>query len=276
MTLVGVLHKPTSSPAQGVIIVVGGPQYRVGSHRQFVHLARHLAARGIAVLRFDCCGMGDSDGEFPGFERIEPDIASAVDAMVHHLPSVAEIALWGLCDATLAISTYAHRDPRVVGVALANPWVRTEASQARTQLKHYYVRRLKEPDFFRKILRGEFHPFSSALELLGNVRRAGHLWPRRRALDASTSISPLAERMAEGLTHFTGKLLFIVSGQDLTAREFEDACGDSDLWRKILAGERVTYQRLESADHTFSQRAWCDEVARRTEAWVRSLTIKQG
>ena len=30
----------------GVLIVVGGPQYRAGSHRQFTRLARSLAASG--------------------------------------------------------------------------------------------------------------------------------------------------------------------------------------------------------------------------------------
>ena len=42
--LVGVVHPVASPVARGVLVVVGGPQYRVGSHRQFVLLARRLAA----------------------------------------------------------------------------------------------------------------------------------------------------------------------------------------------------------------------------------------
>src|SRR5215471_15952260 len=76
MDLIGLLHMPDPSPSLGVVIVVGGPQYRAGSHRQFVLLARDLASNGAAVLRFDCRGMGDSGGNFPGFERIGPDIAA--------------------------------------------------------------------------------------------------------------------------------------------------------------------------------------------------------
>ena len=62
-TLVGIVSVPTARVAStGVLVVVGGPQYRVGSHRQFVLLARALARRGIAAMRFDCAAMGDSAG----------------------------------------------------------------------------------------------------------------------------------------------------------------------------------------------------------------------
>jgi pimeloyl-ACP methyl ester carboxylesterase len=65
-TLLGILHAPaivrSGTTGTGVVIVVGGPQYRGGSHRQFVQLARRLAHEGHAVLRFDVRGMGDSSG----------------------------------------------------------------------------------------------------------------------------------------------------------------------------------------------------------------------
>src|SRR5262249_52771049 len=98
-SLVAIYHQATGAPRRGVVIVVGGPQYRVGSHRQFVLLARALAESGIPVLRFDYRGMGDSEGEFTGFEAIDLDIAAAIDAFVARCPSLREIVLWGLCDA---------------------------------------------------------------------------------------------------------------------------------------------------------------------------------
>ena len=83
--LIGVLHRPQTpgNLTRGVVVVVGGPQYRIGSHRQFVLLARSLAARGTPVLRFDLAGMGDSGGEFAGFERSAADIRAAIDALQH-------------------------------------------------------------------------------------------------------------------------------------------------------------------------------------------------
>ena len=44
--------------SRGMLIVVGGPQYRAGSHRQFTLLARDVAATGVPTMRFDYRGMG--------------------------------------------------------------------------------------------------------------------------------------------------------------------------------------------------------------------------
>jgi len=81
-SLVGVLAtpEPASQADVAVLIVVGGPQVRAGSHRQFTLLARHLAAAGYAALRFDVRGMGDSTGDLKSFEHITPDIGAAIDA----------------------------------------------------------------------------------------------------------------------------------------------------------------------------------------------------
>ncbi|MCK7493609.1 MAG: hydrolase 1, exosortase A system-associated [Comamonadaceae bacterium] len=142
----GAAGAPASAGATGVVVVVGGPQVRAGGHRQFVHLARTLAAAGHPVLRFDVRGMGDSSGALRGFEQITPDIGAAVDALLQRAPGVRRVVLWGLCDGASAALLYLHerRDPRVRGVCLLNPWVRSEASLARTHVKHYYTRRLRE------------------------------------------------------------------------------------------------------------------------------------
>ena len=60
--LVGIVARPDTSSDCGVLVVVGGPQYRAGSHRQFLLLSRRLATEGYPTLRFDYRGMGDSGG----------------------------------------------------------------------------------------------------------------------------------------------------------------------------------------------------------------------
>ena len=44
--LVGVISRPEQPGTLGLVMVVGGAQYRAGSHRQFVHLARAVAGTG--------------------------------------------------------------------------------------------------------------------------------------------------------------------------------------------------------------------------------------
>src|SRR5690349_14351227 len=82
--LVGILSGAEQPATRGVLILVGGPQYRAGSHRQFTLLARHLAEHGVPSLRFDYRGMGDSGGEVRSFEDVSPDIRCAIDRLFGH------------------------------------------------------------------------------------------------------------------------------------------------------------------------------------------------
>lgn len=260
-TLVGVLHRPERPARVGVVVVVGGPQYRAGSHRQFTLLARRLAAGGFAVLRFDCRGMGDSGGEFPGFEAIGPDIAAAVDRLLAAVPGVHAVALWGLCDAASAALLYAHADRRIEGLVLANPWVRNGATLARARLRHYYLRRLASPDFWRKLLTGRVRPAAAAADLAGNLRAGA-------AGDGGAA--GFVERMRAGLAAFHGPVLLFLSGNDLTAAEF-DAVAAGPAWRPLLGQPRVSRRLVAGATHTFSSAAWREEVAGGTLEWLRAL-----
>jgi exosortase A-associated hydrolase 1 len=262
-TLVGIASVPAAPAARGVLIIVGGPQYRVGSHRQFALLARHLAAHGIAALRFDYRGMGDSDGEERDFERVADDIRAALDAFLTAVPSLTDIVLWGLCDGASAAAMYAPHDARVGGLVLLNPWVRTDDGVARTQLKHHYRDRLRDPAFWRKVARGQFDYAGSLKSMLGLVRTA--LAPRPVAADAP---APLPERMRQGLHAFRGRTLLVIGGADLTGREFCDVAGSTPAWKRLVDTPRVTWRRLEDADHTFSRRAWRDQVAEWTREFV--------
>jgi uncharacterized protein len=82
---------------------------------------------------------------------------------------------------------------------------------------------------------------------------------------------PLPDRMAEGLTRFDGSVLFIMSGNDFTAREFDEAAKASPRWRSLLASPRVTRHDLADADHTFARGTWRDQVAQWTIEWMSRL-----
>lgn len=268
--LLGILHRPRDGDASvGVLLVVGGPQYRVGSHRQFVLLARDLAAAGIPVFRFDYRGMGDSTGVARDFEAIGEDTRAALDAFLGQVPGIRRVVLWGLCDAATANAFYAVSDPRVAGQIAANPWARTEAGEAQALIKHYYLDRLLSGDFWRKVLSLRFDATGALRDFLGKLgkSRGGRSGQEQAAHDQR----PLPERLRESQRNFRGRTLLILSGRDLTAREYEMRVSESPEWRRWLQSPEVTVQRFEEADHTFSCAAWRDRVAAWSRDWILEL-----
>jgi exosortase A-associated hydrolase 1 len=274
--LCGILSLPEQTLSRGVLIVVGGPQYRVGSHRQFALLARHLAAHGVPVMRFDYRGMGDSEGDARNFEEVEDDLRHATDQFFAQVPALKEVVIWGLCDAASAALFYAHRDPRVAGLILLNPWVRTDQGAAKAYLKHYYLSRLFDSELWSKILRGRFD-YGAAVRSVLSMIGAALPGARKNAPSAQAATvkktdnrAPLPERMCDGFGRFKGNVLLIMSGNDLTAQEFLDLVKGSRDWQKLLGSSRVQRRNLPRANHTFSQRDWRDQVATWTREWVKS------
>ncbi|PIM51186.1 hydrolase 1, exosortase A system-associated [Roseateles chitinivorans] len=280
--LVGLLSEPAAAsmadmpPADtGVLLIVGGPQYRVGSHRQFTLLGRALAATGLPCLRLDHRGMGDAEGEQRGFDQLDADIAAALDAWQRERPALRRVVLWGLCDAASAALLYVHRrrDARIAGLCLANPWVRTEASLARTQVRHYYLDRLRQPAFWRKLLSGRVG-LGAVRELLGKLAQ-GRAAPAGTATPADAAAADrrhYTEQMADGLRAFGGPVLLILSGDDYVAKEFLDRCRDGGpAWRGLLGRPGLRREDLPDADHTFSTAAWRAQVERLTAAFVRDV-----
>ena len=274
--LYGILSLPEQIVSRGVLIVVGGPQYRVGSHRQFTLLARHLAAHGVAVLRFDCRGMGDSEGDVRTFEDLENDLRCAIDSFFEEVSSLNEVVVWGLCDAASAALFYAYQDRRITGLVLLNPWVRTNEGAARVYLKHYYLARLFDPQLWNKIWHGRFD-YLEAIQSFSKTIGAALEGRKRTAVtikdedgNKSCNRSPLPERMFTGLSRFEGRVLLIISGNDLTAQEFSCLVNGSREWQKLVTSPRVSRFDLPEANHTFSRREWRDQVAIWTKEWIQS------
>ena len=67
--LLAIVNRPQLPLPRGVLVIVGGPQYRAGSHRQFTLLCRALSGQGIASMRVDYRGYGRQSGDDEKFRE---------------------------------------------------------------------------------------------------------------------------------------------------------------------------------------------------------------
>jgi exosortase A-associated hydrolase 1 len=233
--LVGIIDVPERPLPRGVLVVSCGAQYRIGSHRHYTLMARLLAPRGIPVMRFDCRGIGDSEGLAMNCEAAAQDIRAAIREFFLQMPDLQEVVLWGLGDGASAAALYAHLDQRVHGLVLLNPWT-GGASGAAVSMLPQLLARFGEIGFWRKV--GSRHPVARSVSL------------------------PLAQRIVAGLACFDGAALLVVGGQDASARQFAEL-----MERNDTPCRRVT---IAGANHTFASREWRDEVAELSANWLVS------
>lgn len=139
----------------GLLLVTGGTQTRIGSHRMYERLAAALAAAGWPCFRYDRRGVGDSEGEDPDFRDSGPDLAAAAAAFRREQPQLGRLLGFGLCDgaSTLALHGAAAG---LDGYILANPWfVETEAGEpAAAAIRSRYKAQLLSLEGWKRLLSG--------------------------------------------------------------------------------------------------------------------------
>ena len=268
--LSAVLHRAPREATVGVVIVVaGGPQYRAGAHRQFVALARRLAAEGFPVLRFDLRGMGDSSGEYLGYHHSAPDIRAAIDELQRQQPAVREVMLFGECESASGILFYAYqRLAHPARSALANPWVRTARgpapkSSSSTTTATACCRASSGPHLVRgqasRPVRESIASFVSRdrVDLSERAARRCAQVPRSTAHDGAGRPAAAWPRRPRACAGFrAARLLILMSGQRLHRARVRRGhpFGSASLGKGCSSSPCVQRVDIAGADHTFSQR----------------------
>jgi len=133
---------PPAAPRLAFIILNAGVLHRVGPHRLHVLLARRIAATGLAGLRLDLGGIGDSIASSDAASFRESAVADTRAAMTGLASTLdaERFVLFGVCSgADNAIAT-AIADERVAGIVLVDP--PTYATR-RGQLRYLRTRALE-------------------------------------------------------------------------------------------------------------------------------------
>jgi exosortase A-associated hydrolase 1 len=139
----------------GLLLVTGGSQTRIGSHRMYERLGKALSEQGFPCFRFDRPGVGDSNGEDPGFRGSGAEIAAAAAAFRAELPALARVMGLGLCDGATALALFG-KAAGIDALILVNPWlIETEADeQAPAAIRAHYRKRLLSREGWKKLLSG--------------------------------------------------------------------------------------------------------------------------
>ncbi len=181
--LFGIMCGPdrTDTGAATVIFVSTGMTVHSGWGRQTTLLARGLARKGIASLRFDLTGVGDSeeraDRASPLYARdAEDDVRLAVKHVAER--GQGPIVLAGTCSGAYAAFKAVCHDPRVDGALLVNlycfDWDPAQSIDAILRQTHGsasdYAALLRHGSTWRRLLRGEINTPAIALAI---VRRIG-------------------------------------------------------------------------------------------------------
>jgi uncharacterized protein len=238
-TLRGMIHYPEApsypAPFPAVVLSHGFTGNRVEAHGLFVRAARAFTARGMAAVRFDFRGSGESDGEFHFMtvSREVEDLLSILawlDGRKELNPS--RTALLGFSLGGLVATLAASRWKRAKGLCLWSPladlsgWIRTKVDLAA-------VERLP-PDGY--------------VELWGN--RVGKQFITEAAAFPpihDIALSPLSTLVVHG----TGDSVVPLTDGELYARTF-----------------RADLRPIDGANHTYDLERWQMELLRTTADWL--------
>ncbi|MDD5705459.1 MAG: alpha/beta fold hydrolase [Kiritimatiellae bacterium] len=260
--LCAMLHRPIAGmdAAYGGVVFLGGwSGDRQGPHRLFTLFARQLAVTGLACLRFDFRGRGESDGEAPAatIGDMTEDAVTAIHWLAARLPAGAPITLVAICSGCKVAIAAATRAPQAGRLVLWSAEAMGSLRARKTNLHktlsamRSYGRKLARPETWRKLWRGQVQ-----------TRMVG------KALVEHETRSPAEARAEDAVLarfrSFRGPMLFVYGGSDpaapAAARAYERFCREHGIAHRM--------ETIPHAGHSFYGLEWTEELLAVTTRWL--------
>ncbi len=275
--LFGILCRPRRAQSQHpvALFVNAGMSYHIGWGRLTVELARDLAKQGIASLRMDLDGIGES-----GTGHVKPcdilyaskpigNVSAAIDCLVSL--GFSKPIMIGSCSGAYAAYQSSIVDYRISTAVMINLYcfnwdssVPLEEGLRRVQAPAQYVRRISSAYTLRRILSGDL---KTARNVVWHGREIIGRAARRLAQKGNTKL-PIsqARKNIHRMLENGNRIAFIYSEGDAGYSNFEEHFG-SDI--KNARYENLTCDMIPTTDHDMS-----DGIARErlTEILARRLT----
>ncbi|MBO3809180.1 MAG: alpha/beta hydrolase [Candidatus Brockarchaeota archaeon] len=237
----GVMHVPNVTPAPTVVFCHGFTGNRIETHRLFVRAARKMSREGIAAVRFDFRGSGESEGEFEKM-TVSSEISD----------------LNGVLSFLLERSEVARDKIGVLGLSLGG------AVSILTAVRNQSVKAVctwSSPAEFRLISDGE-KAFGMDLK---SILEKGYVdLPSGYRVGRDFFTDVLKHDILDSCSKISPRPLLIIHGSEDAVVPVTHA---HMLYDK--AGEPKKLVIIEGADHTFSRRDWEDRVIQVTTEWFK-------
>jgi dipeptidyl aminopeptidase/acylaminoacyl peptidase len=240
--LVAMLHLPEGRgrfPA--ALLLHGFTGTKSEAHRMYVKLARGLADHGIASLRFDFRGSGDSAGDFEDL-TIRSMVADSLEAIRflarHKQVNSRRLALIGMS----------------LGGAVASHVVARERSRFKTLVLWAPVAEgagilddLSTPEAVASLAETGITDYEGNLVGVQFIRQFAEMRPLREVVKSKCPV------------------LLIHGGRDQTVPHHH-----SDLYEKTLRAHKRMVKKviITGADHTFNRHLWEQRVLTETVDWL--------
>ncbi|HEY3418255.1 MAG TPA: alpha/beta fold hydrolase [Armatimonadota bacterium] len=251
----------TPGGAEGALLLPGWGGTRYGPQRILLQTAAALAERGLATLRLDFRGRGDSTGSAAA-ATLDSMIEDAITAATWlTAEGVQRLHLIGICSGGNVALGAASRLPQTASLTCWSllPFMEHKAQAARqgrprSAMLRHLLRKVFHLESWRKLLRGE-----------ANVRGATQMLTTDKEGDAEERAHKTSSRdiLAE-LEQYTGCLRLLYGARDPEAAGsrafFESWCRQHEI--------PVDAVTIPGAPHNFYTARWTAEVIAQTVTWL--------
>lgn len=245
-TLRGMYHRPDQEGKYPTVILFHGfTGDKLDPHRIFVKLSRILTGQGLAVIRFDFSGSGESDGDFAEMTfNTEVREAEEILAYARDLPTTDQerIGVIGLSMGGAVASILAGKNP-----ALVKALVLWSAAGIDTMLEIYHIKEAQQ-DIYPRNQRGE-------IDVDG-------LWLNHGFYEDLKNWNTY-----EALRNYQRPVLILHGTEDQTVPP-----ATAEKYQAALAGRaKVVY--VAGADHTYNRIHWEEKVFTETTAFLKKELV---
>ncbi|MFP4026892.1 MAG: alpha/beta hydrolase [Candidatus Brocadiia bacterium] len=267
--LYGILGLPDTDPVGGVVLLHGWSGCRMGPHRILVETARNLNLRGMATLRFDFSGRGESEGDpfQTDVDRMLKDTTAAIDYLQNTFDASLPIALLGMCSGGNVALSAASMDGRISAVACWSTYPFQIQRQRRQDVKrtgHFlktYIKKALRRETWTKLVKGRIN-FGMIFDVL-----FGHYRKDSDQHERNPQEFQQEEKIVEALANYPGNLLFLFGGADPEAKDARKLFGEFLADKKPAAEFHV----VKRSNHNFYSLPWKKEALTHTAHWFAKI-----